>query len=63
MYGAIDSINGMLDRLKKEARNKINHVILTGGFSKIIASKLSIDHILDIDLTLKGMVFINESIY
>jgi len=62
MYGAVDQIEGMVKRIDKETQTN-NNIILTGGFSKIIASKLSIDHILDIDLTLKGMVFINESNY
>jgi len=62
MYGAVDQIEGMIKRIDKETQTN-NNIILTGGFSKIIASKLSINHILDIDLTLKGMVFINESNY
>ena len=60
MYGALDQIEGMVKRIDKETQTN-NTIILTGGFSKIIAPQLSIDHILDIDLTLKGMVFINES--
>ena len=62
MYGALDQIEGMVKRIDKETQTN-NNIILTGGFSKIIAPQLSIDHILDIDLTLKGMVFINESNY
>jgi len=62
MYGALDQIEGMVKRIDKETQTN-NNIILTGGFSKIIAAQLSIDHILDIDLTLKGMVFINESNY
>jgi len=62
MYGTVDQIEGMIKRIDKETQTN-NNIILTGGFSKIIASKLSINHILDIDLTLKGMVFINESNY
>jgi len=60
MYGAVDQIEGMVKRINKETRTN-NNIILTGGFSKIIAQHLSIHHILDIDLTLKGMIFINES--
>ena len=60
MYGALDQIEGMVKRIDKETQTN-NNIILTGGFSKIISPQLSIDHILDIDLTLKGMVFINES--
>ena len=29
MYGGVDSINGMLDRIKEEINTKIKHVIFT----------------------------------
>ena len=60
MYGAIDSINGMLDRLKKEARNKINHVILTGGFSNVLSPYIEHNHILDTNMTISGIKLIWE---
>ena len=60
MYGAIDSINGMLDRLKKEERNKINHVILTGGFSNVLSPFIEHNHILDTNMTISGIKLIWE---
>jgi len=60
MYGAIDSINGMLDRLKKEERNKINHVILTGGFSNVLSPYIEHNHILDTNMTISGIKLIWE---
>ena len=60
MYGAVDQIEGMVKRINKETQTN-NNIILTGGFSKIIDPHLSIHHIHDIDLTLKGMILINES--
>ena len=60
MFGAIDQIEGMIKRINNETKTK-NNIILTGGFSKLISPKLSINHINDINLTLKGMIFIYES--
>ena len=60
MYGAVDQVKGMVSRINNELKIK-NNIVLTGGFSKILSSKLSFNHIVDINLTLKGMMFINES--
>ena len=60
MYGAIDQVEGMIKRINNETKIN-NHIILTGGFSKLLSPKLKINHTLDIDLTLKGMIFIYES--
>ena len=60
MYGALDQIEGMIKRINKETEIE-NNIILTGGFSQLLSPKLSINHTLDIDLTLKGMIAINES--
>ena len=49
----------MLD-VSLELHNPKN-IILTGGFSEILSPHLLINHILDKNLTLKGMKFINES--
>ena len=60
MHGAIDQVQGMIIRINNET--KINNlIILTGGFSKLLSPKLETHHTLDMDLTLKGMIFINES--
>ena len=59
MFGAIDQIEGMIQRIKKEQPDDYI-IILSGGFSKILSPYLSNQHILDIDLTLKGMILIDE---
>lgn len=60
MFGAIDQIEGIVNRVNQETKIK-NNIILTGGFSKLLAPHFSFNHTLDIDLTLKGMVYIYES--
>ena len=57
MFGAIDQVEGMIKRISKETKTNYN-IILSGGFSKLLSSHLSINHFLDIDLTLKGMIYI-----
>ena len=59
MFGAIDQVEGMIRRIKKET-NKDYKIILTGGFSKLISPKLKMSHTIDIDLTLKGIIYIYE---
>ncbi len=60
MFGAVDQVGGMITRINTETKLN-NQIILTGGFSKLLSPKLKIPHTLDIDLTLKGMIFIYES--
>ena len=60
MFGAVDQVEGMITRINTETKLN-NQIILTGGFSKLLSPKLKIPHTLDIDLTLKGMIFIYES--
>tara|TARA_Y100000590_G_C15707951_1_gene1009315 strand:- start:690 stop:1406 length:717 start_codon:yes stop_codon:yes gene_type:complete len=60
MFGAIDQVQGMIARIKNQ-NNDNYQIILTGGFSKLLSPYLSIKHILDIDLTLKGLYYIDES--
>ena len=59
MFGAIDQINGLVDRINQETKIK-NNIILTGGFSKLLAPYLSFNYTLDINLTLKGMILIDN---
>ncbi len=61
MFGAVDQVEGMIKRIYEETRINYN-IILTGGFSTLISSQLSYKHIVDSDLTLKGIVYIYESI-
>ena len=60
MFGAIDQVEGMIQRIKKETNTHYN-IILTGGFSALISPQLSFKHIVDSDLTLKGIIYIHES--
>ena len=60
MFGAVEQISGLVKRINKETKIT-NNIVLTGGFSKLLSPYLSFNYILDIDLTLKGMLFINES--
>mgnify|MGYP001193792735 CR=1 FL=1 len=59
MYGAVDQVEGMIQRIILET-NERYQILLTGGFSILISEKLKIDHIVDIDLTLKGMIHLYE---
>ena len=59
MYGSLYSIEGMIYNIEKELNVKLD-IILTGGFSKLISSKLSFKHKLKTNLTLDGMRLIYE---
>ena len=62
MFGAIDQIVGMIERIKNETKINNFTIILTGGFGNKISPQLEIPHILDEHLTLKGLLYIyNEN--
>jgi len=58
MFGGIDAINGMLNRIQIEMNWENLNVILTGGFSSLISPQLELAHQLAPHLTLDGMRFI-----
>ena len=58
MFGAIDQINGMINRIKDETQTDNYTIILTGGFGKLLSPKLNVKHTLDEHLTLKGLLHI-----
>ena len=60
MYGSISQVEGLINKIELESNEKYT-VLLTGGFSELLSPYLNIEHIIDIDLTLKGMFYINES--
>ena len=60
MYGAVDQVEGMIERIKKTT-NQTYNIVITGGLGKTISPQLTLKHILDSDLTLKGMLYIDES--
>ena len=59
MYGALCQVEGMIKRISHESDKEYN-IILTGGFSVILSPYLSLEHTLDPDLTLKGMICIDK---
>ena len=61
MFGAVSQVEGLIKKIETERKMQFN-VLLAGGFAKLLSPRLSIKHILDIDLTLKGMFYIYEDI-
>jgi len=62
MFGAVDAVEGMINRIKNEMKWQDCEIILTGGFSTVITLGLSIKHHVEPFLTLFGMDFIfNEN--
>lgn len=59
LYGALDAFEGMIKRINKELNDDVK-IILTGGFSKLIASKTSLSVILEFDLVLEGIKILTE---
>tara|TARA_Y100000389_G_scaffold166074_1_gene170608 strand:- start:13337 stop:14056 length:720 start_codon:yes stop_codon:yes gene_type:complete len=59
MYGSISQVEGLINKIELESNEKYT-VLLTGGFSELLSPYLNIEHIVDVDLTLKGMFYINE---
>jgi len=60
MFGGIDAINGMLNRIQTEMNWSNFNIILTGGFSSLISPQLDRSHKLVPYLTLDGMRIIAE---
>jgi len=60
MFGSVDQVEGMIRRIYVETKTEYS-IILTGGFAKLISPKLSYPHIVDQDLTLKGIIYIDGS--
>jgi type III pantothenate kinase len=63
MFGGVDAINGMLNRIQSEMNWEKINIILTGGFSSLISPQLERPHKLAPHLTLDGMRFIAEATY
>ena len=61
MYGGLESVNGMLTRIKNQMDFENMNVILTGGLSSLISPKLDRKkHHLAPQLTLDGMRLIES---
>ena len=62
MFGAVDAVKGMVNRIKNEMKWQDCEIILTGGFSTVISPGLSIKHHVEPFLTLFGMeIIFNEN--
>ena len=59
MFGSVSQVEGMIHRIQEETGTNYS-IFLTGGFSKLIGPKLNFSHTIDIDLTLKGIIYIYE---
>lgn len=55
-FGAVSMIEGIIAKMWSEIGTK-TRIILTGGYAPIVHSGLSLESILDTDLTLKGIAF------
>ena len=62
MYGAVDQVEGMINRIQKETNSKYK-IVLTGGLSNVIFPHLSLVHTKDSNLTLKGIIYIHDENY
>ena len=60
MFGAVDSVNGMLMRILTDTGWTNSHLVLTGGFGQLISPHVIFPHILAPDLTLDGMRIIYQ---
>ncbi len=60
MLGAIDVIDGMLNRIQSESGWENPHIIITGGFGETISPHLRTEHTLLPTLTLDGIRIIYE---
>lgn len=61
MYGALDAVDGMIRRLRREIGGNA-HVIATGGYAQLVGPRSRfIDHI-DLDLVLEGARLIFERV-
>ena len=62
MFGVLDSVQGMIGRIKSELELNDINIILTGGFSKIISKNLLIKHEIIPELTFKGILNIYNNL-
>jgi len=59
MFGAVSQVEGLVNKIETESKTKYT-IILTGGFSELLSPHLNINHVIDADLTLKGMLYIDD---
>ena len=61
MYGTVDLINGLLNRIEKELGQQIK-TITTGGMAKVVTPYLNREVKIEHDLTLQGLRLIFEQV-
>ena len=61
MFGTIDQITGILDRIEKEMKAKCT-VVLTGGLAGLFGPAFKGRATVDIDLTLRGLQIIHDNL-
>ena len=61
MYGGLDAVEGMIKRIINETTYENMNIILTGGFSSLISSRMEISHKLDKTITLYGLKLIADN--
>ncbi|MFQ5604573.1 MAG: type III pantothenate kinase [bacterium] len=57
MYGTVELVNGLIQRISKELGNE-NEIIATGGIAKIMSPKLAVTPKFEPHLTLEGLQII-----
>lgn len=62
VFGAVDQIDGMIDRIKTEGNWSKLTVAITGGLAKLISGELRNEVIFDPELTVKGLQLIYRHI-
>ena len=61
MYSGLDAVEGMIKRIKNETNYENISIILTGGFSSLISSRMENSHKLDKTITLYGLKLIADN--
>ena len=56
MFGGLYSVKGMINQIKKDIKFSNPHIILTGGFGKLMSKGLNLNHIYKETLTIEGMI-------
>lgn len=62
MFSALDAFEGMINRIKNELKSDVR-IIITGGFSKLIVDRTTLNVNLEFELVLEGIKILIERIY
>ena len=61
MYGTVEMIDGMVERIQRELKQKVK-TVATGGLARVIVHELRRIHVIDEHLTLDGLRMIFEHV-